>query len=116
MHSLDDLYEMARLLGGIPVISCTAGSPAHKAGVRYGDVLVQMNGFPTPDLSAYVEAQDTDAALIPLTVIRNGAPLELVMVHEVARRLPEGDLAEHALEKRLLGALVSGPKPSALPS
>ena len=38
------LFELAKTLDGLPVLGCLAGSPAALAGVRYGDILLSVNG------------------------------------------------------------------------
>lgn len=71
------LGRLAQLLGGIPVLECLAGGPAAEAGVRYGDILLSVNGAPTPTLEAYLEALETSDGAPQLRLFRDGACFEL---------------------------------------
>jgi S1-C subfamily serine protease len=101
MKSLDDVYDLARAFNGIPVLGCMDGSPAHRAGIRYGDIVVQMNGMPTPDVGAYARAQDTDAIRVPISVVRDGVTLELVLEYAASRTPRPRAVAEAVVEARI---------------
>ena len=49
------------------------GGPAHKAGVRGGDVIVELDGVPIEDLRAYAEVLETlvPGETIKITVLRD---------------------------------------------
>lgn len=55
--SHDHLDMLADALGGVPCWGALAGSPSAKAGLRYGDIVLEINGMPTPDYHAYFEAR-----------------------------------------------------------
>ena len=73
----DDVTRMATRLKGVPVLGCRPGSPAARAGVRYGDILVAVNGMPTPDWSAYVEARALARGHMQVELFRAGETLVL---------------------------------------
>jgi serine protease Do len=76
--------EIAQAMGlkenkGALVSNVTEGSPAAKAGVKTGDVIVGFNGKDVPDVRALqrmVAATDADKS-VQLTVLRNGKQQEL---------------------------------------
>ena len=49
MLTWDEVARLATLLHGIPVLGYRPGSPAARAGVKYGDILTMVNNVPTPD-------------------------------------------------------------------
>lgn len=112
MRNLEDLYEIARVLGGIPILACAPGSPAHKAGIRYGDILVRMNGRDTRDLSGYIEAREIDGARVPVTIVRDGHELELVMElgAVVAAKSTAAAVLDHVVEERLFSLAKRPPR------
>jgi S1-C subfamily serine protease len=57
MLAPEQITKLAIALGGLPVLGCRPGSPAARAGIRYGDVLLAVNGVPTPDWTTYVQAR-----------------------------------------------------------
>ena len=61
----------------MPVYGCLPGSPADVAGVRYGDVLLGVDGHPTPSWDAYLAAREHSGASIRLRLFRDGRELEL---------------------------------------
>ncbi|GAA0580152.1 Do family serine endopeptidase [Halomonas salifodinae] len=71
---------------GVVIAGVMADGPADRAGLRPGDVLLEVDGRPI--LDARVAMSDIAAiapgAELPLTVIRGGQPLELVL--EVGER------------------------------
>jgi S1-C subfamily serine protease len=71
------LGRLAQLLGGIPVLECLPGGPAAEAGVRYGDILVAVNGIPTPTLEDYLRALETCDGAPVLRLFRDGEFLEI---------------------------------------
>ena len=57
MISRKQLEEMAATVQGIPVWGCLPGSTAAEAGVRYGDIVLGVNGMPTPGIDEYLAAR-----------------------------------------------------------
>lgn len=86
MHSRKDLCALASALGGLPVLGCQPDSPADRAGVVYGDILLSVNGRPTPDWMAFVEARALDARAMDIEVFRDGRQLRFVVPLEPAVR------------------------------
>lgn len=62
--------------GGLEVVYCVPGGPARRAGIRQGDLIIQMNGAPFATIGEIQDAILAYAAptLVTLTWIRNGRP------------------------------------------
>jgi C-terminal processing protease CtpA/Prc len=75
-----NLTALAQTLGGLPVYGCLPGSPADRAGVRYGDVLLSVDGEATPTWDAYVSARQRSGPSIRVRLFRDGVELEFVLV------------------------------------
>jgi C-terminal processing protease CtpA/Prc len=72
MQSRRQLAELAAALGGIPIWSCLPGSAAERLGVRYGDVVLSVNGRPTPDVEAFIAARNARRDGLSVVVFRDG--------------------------------------------
>src|SRR5690349_1676956 len=77
MLTRSNLVRLAQALGGLPVYGCLPQSPADRAGVRYGDVLLSVDGYATPSWDAYIEARDKSGASIRLRLFRDGIEFEV---------------------------------------
>lgn len=73
MITKEALFELARALEGLPVLGSLAGTPASRAGVRYGDVLISVNGVRTRSFFDYIEAKALRTDGMDLVVFRSGA-------------------------------------------
>lgn len=73
----NELTKLATALGGLPVLACRPGSPAAVAGVRYGDILLSVNGVKTPDWTAFIEARGLDKSAMRIELFREGETLIL---------------------------------------
>jgi S1-C subfamily serine protease len=65
---------------GVLVIDVTAGGPSDEAGLREGDLIIQIDDEPLTDfgdLISYLVAQTEPGQVIDLTLIRNGETLQL---------------------------------------
>jgi S1-C subfamily serine protease len=87
MLPLSQLSHLATVLGGIPIPGCLAGSPAARAGIRYGDVLLAIDGSPTPSWSDFLEARRFSSR-VTVRVFRQGAELDIVMELPLTTRTP----------------------------
>lgn len=83
---LDELERLAETLGGITVLGALEGSPCQRAGLRYGDILLSVNGQKTPDLVSYAAALKLNPTSLALRVFRAGQELELTV--ETTQALP----------------------------
>lgn len=72
-----ELARLAAALGGLPVLACRPGSPAEQAGVRYGDIVLSVNGVKTPDWASFVEARAKDTERMRFELVRDGVRLEI---------------------------------------
>jgi S1-C subfamily serine protease len=80
------LTQLATSLGGLPILGCLPGSPAARAGLRYGDIVLEVDGAPTASWSAFLKAsaqRDRADRKLRLCVLRHGLKLDLLL--ELAR-------------------------------
>ena len=72
---------------GIRVLEVTPGSPARRAGLREGDIVVALDGAPISMLSDLQRALTSDRVGMPtlVTVVRRGERLALTVTPEEAR-------------------------------
>ena len=89
MMSNRALSQLARVLEGLPVLGCLDGRPAARAGIRYGDVLLAVNGRRTRSFLDYLEARDLRSEGMHVLVFRNGAHCQLELTFEPGDAQPE---------------------------
>jgi S1-C subfamily serine protease len=103
------VFDLAKALEGLPVLGCLAGTPAAMAGVRYGDILLSVNGMRTKTLGDFVEAKGLRKDGMHVVIFRSGEeqPIELEYRAERQALDPTAVVAELAT-MRLLGTEVEG--------
>jgi S1-C subfamily serine protease len=88
-----DLQALARALHGLPVYGCLPGSPADRAGIRFGDVLLSVDGVATPSWDAYLAAREQSGASIVVRLFRDGIELDIELVLRRVAGMTAEDLA-----------------------
>jgi S1-C subfamily serine protease len=109
MLSRSDLSRLASTLGGLPVLGCLAGSSAANAGVRYGDVLLAVDGIPTPTWGEFLEARSKCKGTMLARIFRNGAEHEIELELRPPSKSPLELIAE--LQEQGIGALSEASDP-----
>lgn len=79
MQSQSKLSRLAAALGGLPVMGCLEGSPAAEAGVRYGDILLALDGAPTPTWDDFIRVRSAVRDRFVARIFRDGAELEIAI-------------------------------------
>lgn len=110
MSFRNDLEKIAEIYGGIAIFSVDPGSTTHRAGVRAGDVLIEVNGRRVRRLAEYTSARRLREDLLELVVVRNGKMLKLWAGIEIPAKLkhepPANDqLGEAGLTCRWRGSV-----------
>lgn len=77
MLSMKQLEEIAATVKGIPVRGCLPGSTAAEAGVRYGDIVLAVNGMLTPSIDEYIAARALREDGYELRLFRAGEELDV---------------------------------------
>ena len=85
--SSDQLTKLATALGGLPILGTRPGGPAERVGIRYGDILLTVNGMPTPDWSSYLTARESRPNEMEVAIFRNGEELTFLLVLDKSERL-----------------------------
>lgn len=87
----DQLARHFKVEGGVLVSSVREGSPAEKAGLRAGDIIVKVDGQPVSDAGELVRqvSRGDEAREATLTVQRDGRTMD-VRVQLEKRRAPRG--------------------------
>ena len=83
------IERFAEIYEGIPVWGCVPGSPADRAGLRIGDVLLSVNGVRTKSIDAFVAERRWANGEMRVGIVREGQEMELVLVE--APPLDAGD-------------------------
>ena len=116
MMSRKQLEEIAETVRGVPVWGCLPGSTAAEAGVRYGDIVLSVNGVPTPSIDEYLQARKLRTDGFDLRLFRDGREFEVF----VAFRPPSDTLAALAMQiadgRYVAPDSSITPAPKALPS
>jgi len=78
---------LSKLNGMLTVISPIEGTPAHKAGIRAGDIIIEINGNPTKDEPIDVSVaklRGPKGTKVNITIIREGyqEPLHFELIRE----------------------------------
>lgn len=71
MLTRTNIERLARAEEGVPLWGCTPGSPAALAGLRYGDIVLSVDGQRTRTVEEYVRAKAEDRDHV--VVFRRGA-------------------------------------------
>jgi S1-C subfamily serine protease len=79
MLSPPELSRLAAMLGGLPVLGCLTSSSAAEAGIRYGDVLLAVDGKPTRSWEEFLEARRGCRGGFRARIFREGAELEIYL-------------------------------------
>ncbi len=64
---------------GMPVWGMVDGSPSAKAGIKVGDIVIAVDGKPTPDVKSYWEACKDRGAETKVEVYRAGRILTFTL-------------------------------------
>jgi S1-C subfamily serine protease len=117
MLKWDDVTRLAARLHGIPVLGCRPGSPAARAGVQYGDVLMMVNDLPTPDWTAYLEARARGQGQMRVELFRAGETLVLEFALSTpGEPVDTAGLLDELIEGGTMAMLGSTPRPDPEPS
>jgi S1-C subfamily serine protease len=74
------IAKMAKIYGGIPLLTAIPDSPAARAGLRWGDIVVAVNGQPTPDADAFFKAREIREGGAVVRFVREGKEREVEIV------------------------------------
>jgi S1-C subfamily serine protease len=103
MISRKQLEEIAATVHGVPVWGCLPGSTAAEAGVRYGDIVLGVNGVATPSIDEYLAARALRVDGVELRVLRAGQELTLFVEFRPAEDDLEA-LANQVADGRYVGS------------
>lgn len=98
MQSRQNLGKLASTLEGIPIWGCLPGSVAKKSGIRYGDVLLSMNGRRTRNVDDYIKAREINNKEAAVVVFRNGVECSVRLVFGNTTTPSEDQLRQVAAE------------------
>ncbi len=71
------LAEIAATVQGVPVWGRLKGRPSADAGVRYGDIVLVVNGMRTLNIDDYLAARKLRKDGVELQILRDGNELTL---------------------------------------
>jgi S1-C subfamily serine protease len=104
MQSRNDLYRLAAAMGGVPILGCLDGSPAALAGVRYGDILLAIDGTPTRNWDDFLEARSRCKEGFVARIFRGGEEFEVSIRLRAATQNPMDVLGELVARDILVSA------------
>lgn len=80
------LFALAKALEGLPVLGALAGTPAARAGIRYGDILLSVNGMRTRTVTDYVTAKNLRSDGMAIIVFRSGSEQLAELAYDTSAR------------------------------
>jgi S1-C subfamily serine protease len=109
MISKASLTALAKALGGIPVLGSLGGSPAARAGIRYGDIVLSVNGKKTATAHDYVVAKSLRQDGMDVVFFRNGAEHTATLIFDHPGATPDvAAMLAELIDARVLEADIEG--------
>jgi S1-C subfamily serine protease len=103
------LFALAKALEGIPVLGTLSGTPAARAGIRYGDVLLSVNGKRTRNVVDYIEAKGLRNDGMDIVVFRSGSEkIELLRYDEEAEPADPSAILAEVMALRIMPGSMEG--------
>lgn len=99
MISTKAVFALAKALEGLPVLGTLDRTPAARAGVRWGDILLEVNGRRTRTVNDYVDAKSRREDGMSIVVFRDGATIAIEIVFDRSSSKVDADTATTALER-----------------
>jgi S1-C subfamily serine protease len=115
MMNREQLAKLAESLGGIPVWGVLPGSVSQRQGVRYGDVILSVNGIKTSNAEEYVEARSSRRDGADVVIFRNGEEVLLQLSFDEAGAPTPERVAQVAQELAAARLLPSDAPPPTAP-
>jgi S1-C subfamily serine protease len=110
------LEALAEVVQGIPVLGCLPGSTASEAGVRYGDIVLEVNGLRTIGIDDYLAGRQLRSDGMDLRLFRDGHEFSLFVALRPVEGEARWDVLAQMLADARLGSADSAAPPKALPS
>jgi len=115
MMNREQLAKLAEALGGIPVWGVLPGSVSQRCGVRYGDVIISVNGIKTSNADEYVEARSARRDGADIVIFREGQEVLLRLSFDRPNAPTPDRVLQVAQELAAARLLPSGVRPTADP-
>lgn len=116
MISRKQLEEIAKTVQGVPVWGCLPGSTAAEAGVGYGDIVLAVNGVPTPGIEEYLAARRLRTDGYELRLFRDGRERTVFVPFRVPTDTMEALVAQIADGRYVSPTDSQLPPPKSAPS
>jgi S1-C subfamily serine protease len=117
MFKWEDVTRLATRLNGVPVLGCRPDSPAARAGVRYGDIVMAVNDMPTPDWASFIEARKLGRGRMRVELFRAGQTLVLEFaLATAAAPVDPAALLQELIEEGVMPRASGAPRPEPEPS
>jgi C-terminal processing protease CtpA/Prc len=115
MQSRNQLARLAETLAGIPVWGSLPGSLAHGAGVRYGDVVLSINGKRTANIDDYLDARNLRSDGAEVVIFRDGEQLTLRFEFDPREDAPRPQDLERVAAQLTEGRMLPSESPPVPP-
>jgi C-terminal processing protease CtpA/Prc len=108
------LFQLAKALEGLPVLGTLPGTPAARAGIHYGDILVSVNGRRTRTFGDYILAKALRADGMTIVIFRSGQEQTEELVYNTNRNKadPAMILSDLISMRLLIGGEIEGKGPA----
>ena len=112
MLSRSQLNKLAESLQGIAVWGCLPNSRAQRGGVRYGDVVLSVNGARTSNMDEYLQARALRADVVQLVVFRDGAEMSIdIELDPAQKREPTREELEAVAKEVVAARMLPSERP-----
>lgn len=91
-----ELSRLATLLEGVPISGCLEGSPAARAGLCYGDIVLAINGIRTASWAEFFQARRRATDPVIARIFRQGREFDVRMELPAQTRTPRHVLEQSA--------------------
>lgn len=103
MFPRETVERLARTLEGVPILGVLPGSPAALAGIRYGDIVLEVNGQRVTNLVEYMEAKSSRDSGMDVLVFRSGEERTERLTYDPAREpMSSAEVLQQLIEARIV--------------